>query len=473
MEDTCRMDSLEDWVPIKPNLFKMDGELSKRYIFMISWNDLNRKVAITCRLRNRVASDLEDNDSRSRLFSFSEIKAIHGILCLVHPSLSPHLPPLPDEPRSLWAYLGYMGPDYDFDEICYQLEGYFVVALEICKEHLLMTTLFEEPDTKEYFDNMSELRRQNLEDEVGKCEDRLKNVIFLRTNSSTMCDMKEVYRNEDDAVLKLHESLAILYNYQQQPFLDLRAISRNKVAEAKEHLENSNLGERVKKQYAVYFSEWQGHLEQAMGNIQQLYIKYYTTTCQIYQDMLSRMLEDKKLYGKTAFELIGAERLLRIQEELSAEKLHLLNSEKKLLILEKDKVLEEIASLDETPNIQKQLEYFETKVFEWQIKIYQQQMNILDEEEKICQTKMESIKKNLKNKEDEIVFYDAVEDSSQLSPDEDEDHMSPFNCNTDLNNVRRKLTTINKRRANLRNKKTAIERRRCFATTWLSFSQII
>jgi hypothetical protein len=38
------------------------------------------------------------------------------------------------------------------------------------------------------------------------------------------------------------------------------------------------------------------------------------------------------------------------------------------------------------------------------------------------------------DKEDEIVFYDAVEDSSQLSPDEDEDHMSPFNCNTDLNN---------------------------------------
>jgi hypothetical protein len=35
-------------------------------------------------------------------------------------------------------------------------------SLEICKEHLLMTTLFEEPDTKEYFDNMSELRRQNL-----------------------------------------------------------------------------------------------------------------------------------------------------------------------------------------------------------------------------------------------------------------------------------------------------------------------
>lgn len=51
------------------------------------------------------------------------------------------------------------------------------------------------------------------------------------------------------------------------------------------------------------------------------------------------------------------------------------------------------------------------------------------------------------------MFYDAVEDSSQLSPDEDEDHMSPFNSNTDLNNVRRKLTSINKRRANLRNKK--------------------
>lgn len=28
--------------------------------------------------------------------------------------------------------------------------------------------------------------------------------------------------------------------------------------------------------------------------------------------MLSRMLEDKKSYGKTAFELIGSERLLRL-----------------------------------------------------------------------------------------------------------------------------------------------------------------
>jgi hypothetical protein len=55
------LDSLEDWVPIKPNLFKMDGELSKRYIFMISWNDLNRKVAITCRLRNQQSIPLTDN----------------------------------------------------------------------------------------------------------------------------------------------------------------------------------------------------------------------------------------------------------------------------------------------------------------------------------------------------------------------------------------------------------------------------
>lgn len=459
MEDTCRMDSLEDWVPVKPNLFNTDGEPTKRFIFMISWNDVTRKVAITCRQRNRVASDLEDGQSRSGLFSFSEIKAIHEILCLIHPSLSPYIPYLPDEPRSLWAYIGYVGQCYDYDGICDQLENYFAMALEICKEHLLMTTLFEEPDTKEYFDNMSELRRQNLEDEVKKCEERLKNVIFLRTNASTMCDMKEVYINEDDAVHKLHESLAVLYNYQQQPFLDLRAISRSKVSEAKEQLENSDLGDRIKRQYAALFSEWQGNLEQAMENIQQLYIKYYTTTCQIYQAMLSRMLEDKKLYGKTAFELIGSGRLLRIQEELSTEKLHLLNSEKKLLVLEKDKVLEEIASLDETPNIQKQLEYLETRVFEWQIKIYQQQMNILDEEEKICQTKMEAIKKNLKAKEDEIVFYDAVEDSSQLSPDE-EDVVSPFNCDSGLNNVRKKLTVINKRRANLRNKKSAIERQR-------------
>lgn len=283
MEDTCQMDSLEDWVPVKPGLFNTDAESSKRFIFMVSWNDVYRKVAITCRQHNRVASDKEDSESRSGMFSFSELKAIHDILCLIQPSLLSYLPPLPDEPRSLWAYLGYTGPDYDYEEICCQLEKYFVRALEICKEHLLMTTLFEEPDTREYFDNMSELRRQNLEDEVLKCEERLKNVIFLRTNASNMHDMKDVYESEDDAVMKLHECLAVLYNYQQQPFLDLRAISRYKVAEAKEQLENSDLGERFKRQYATIFSEWQTQLEQAMENIQQLYIKYYSTSCQIYQ----------------------------------------------------------------------------------------------------------------------------------------------------------------------------------------------
>lgn len=285
MEDTCRMDSLEDWVPVKSNLFQTENQSVKRYIFMVSWNSVNRKVAVTCRQHNRVASDVEDSESRTGLFSFSELKAVHQIMCLVCPSLQPYLPPLPDEPNTLWAYIGYNGPDYDYDGICYQLERYLVTALEICKEHLLMTTLFDEPDTNEYFDNMSELRQQSLEDKVKKCEDRLKNVIFLRTNASNMLDMKDVYRNEDEAVMKLNESLAALYNFQQQPFLDLQAIARNKVAEAKEQLENSNLGNRIKKHYAKVFSEWQEQLEQAMGNIQQLYINYYTTTCQIYQGM--------------------------------------------------------------------------------------------------------------------------------------------------------------------------------------------
>lgn len=460
MEDTCRMDSLEDWVPIKSDLFQIESQAVKKFIFMASWNDVNRKVAVTCRQHNRVASDVEDSQSRTGLFSFNELKAIHQILCLVCPSLQPYLPLLPDEPNTLWAYLGYNGPDFDYDDICYELEQYLRTALEICKEQLLMTTLFDEPDRNEYFDNMSELRHQSLEDEVKKCEDRLKNVIFLRKNASNMQDMKDVYRSEDEAVIKLNESLAALYNFQQQPFLDLQAISRNKVAEAKEQLENSDLGERIKREYAKMFSEWQEQLEQAMGNIQQLYISYYSTTCQMYQAMLHRMMEDKKCYGKTAFELIGSERLYRIQEDLSAEKLHLLHSEKKLFVLEKDKVLEEIASLDESPNLQQQLEQLEAKAYEWQIKIFLQQMKILDEEEKICQTKMEVIKKSLKAKEDEIVFYDAVEDSSELSPDEDNEEISPLNSNSDLNSVRNKLTLINKRRAKLRNKKSAIERQR-------------
>lgn len=277
-----RLDSLEGWVAVKEAPFK-DTVQPPRLIFLVSWNDIERKVSLTCRLRSRVVSDAAEHHVRTGLFTFQEIQGIHEVLCLVQPSLAPYLPELPEEPRGLWSYMSSPETPEDVDTVCRMLEDYFPTALELCKEKLLMSTLFEEHSSDDYFENMSEFKKQIYEEAICNSWDRLNNVLFLRHNSSNMRDMQEVYELEDEAINGLMMSLSEMYNYQLQPFLDLREIAYGKVREAKQQLQNPNIGERVKKSYAAMFTEWQGQYEQALDSIQELYVKYYTQTCDIYK----------------------------------------------------------------------------------------------------------------------------------------------------------------------------------------------
>jgi len=231
------------------------------------------------RLHNRVVSDTAEHHGRSGLFSFRELQAIHDLLCLIHPSLSPYLPEFPEELWGIWAYVSYEETPANIDYICEQLQnGYFPMALEICKEQLLMSTLFEEHSDEEYFENISELRRQGYDYNIKLAEEELKNVLFERENASNMAEMEDIYKREDEAVFKLNIALAELFNYLQQPFLDLREVSCLKVRESKAEIQNPDNGERVRREFGAQLTEWQAQYEQALDTIQDNYIKYYTKT---------------------------------------------------------------------------------------------------------------------------------------------------------------------------------------------------
>ena len=282
-------DSLEGWVAIKENPFS-DNVMPPRLTFHVCWNNLGRKVAVTCRQRSRVASDTEEHLVRTGLFSFEELRCIHELLSLVHPSLGPYLPVLPEEPRGLWAFVSYQETPENIDEICQQLGNYFPIALDTCKEKLLMSTLFEENSVQEYFENISELRRQGYDQLISIAEEELKNVVFERENASNMSELGDIYAREDRAVFKLNVALAELYNYQIQPFLDLREVAVCKVKEAKFGIQDPNVGDRVKREYAERLSEWQQHYEEALDRIQDIYMKYYSKTKSIYTGMFYKLL---------------------------------------------------------------------------------------------------------------------------------------------------------------------------------------
>ena len=219
-----RLDSLDGWVAVKENPFK-DETTPPRLVFLVSWHDCEHKIAVTCRTRSRVARDTEDCSSRSAAFTMQELKAIHEMLALVHPQLMDYFPHLPDQPKGVWAIFYSPKMPKNIDHICQGLEQYFTLALETCKETLLMAMLFEEPDTREYFESMGELKKQGLLEEIKKAEEELRNVGFEREQCTTMSDVAETYSREDVTVNKLLDALAHFYNWELQPFLDLREVS--------------------------------------------------------------------------------------------------------------------------------------------------------------------------------------------------------------------------------------------------------
>lgn len=281
-----QLDSLEGWVSVKQNPF-VDNLLPPKLNFLIAWNELEQKVAVTCREHARVVSDKAEYHGRSGLFSFQEIRGAHEMLCLIHPSLGMCLPELPAESWGLWSFFSPPQTPENIDDICEQLENYFKIALEVCKEKLLMSVLFEEHSPEDYFENISELRRRGKEEAVANYQEELTTVIkVFRDGAVTMEDMKEAYKLEDEAVFKLNIALAELYNYQLQPFLDMRELAVSKLREARGQLQNPDLGDRRKREYADMFTEWQSHYEQALDTVQDVYISYYKTTSGILKGII-------------------------------------------------------------------------------------------------------------------------------------------------------------------------------------------
>ena len=303
--DQC--DSLEDWVSIKENPFEDDSPKIKMD-FQIAWNEQDFKIAITCHKRVRVEPG-QERQTWTGLFTFIELKSIHEQLALVHPSLGPYFPELPTELHGIWAYISSANPPSE--HICEELHRYLQIALDLCGDKLLISTFFEEHCFEEYFEKISELRRRGFDDAVHHAEDELQNVLFLRSGSINMLDMMEVYGLEDKSTFKWNIALAELYNYLIQPFLDMRELAFAKLREAKGGLENPNLGERRKTEYATMFSEWQDNYVHALDRIQELYLEYYGKTLEMQSSVKGRMLEDKERFGKKAFEIATQERLNR------------------------------------------------------------------------------------------------------------------------------------------------------------------
>ena len=87
--------SLDDWVAVKRDIFLNEGDFtfgdSSKIKFLVAYNSIEQKLAITCIQGSRKASDIKPK-SMACCISVQSLRAIHNQLKIVHPILDAHFP---------------------------------------------------------------------------------------------------------------------------------------------------------------------------------------------------------------------------------------------------------------------------------------------------------------------------------------------------------------------------------------------
>uniref|UniRef100_A0A8D0FNB8 JMY n=1 Tax=Strix occidentalis caurina TaxID=311401 RepID=A0A8D0FNB8_STROC len=200
---------------------------SQKFVFIVAWNEIEGKFAITC--HNRTAQRQRSGSRELRrggpcswagLFSFQDLRAVHQQLCSVNSELEPYLPAFPEEPSGMWTVL-FGAPELseqEMDALCSRLQVYLVHSLDTCGWKILSQVLFTETDDpEEYYESLSELRQKGYEEVLQRLLEKHK-------NTESMVELLELYQMEDEAYSSLAEATTELYQYLLQPFRDMREL---------------------------------------------------------------------------------------------------------------------------------------------------------------------------------------------------------------------------------------------------------
>ncbi|XP_053303965.1 junction-mediating and -regulatory protein isoform X2 [Spea bombifrons] len=449
-------DTLEsDWVAVRPNVFEEKGR--QKFVFIVAWNEVEGKFAITCHNRtaqrqrtgdrgasqsparhprgspdsspskrdkpqaaspakapgepSREEQQQEEDCSWAGLFSFQDLRAVHQQLCSVNCELEPCLPAFPEEPSGMWSVLfgaPEMGEE-EVEELCCHLQRYLGHALDTCGWKILSQVLFaESDDPEEYYESLSELRHKGYEEVLQRARRRLQELVEKHKNTESMMELLALYQMEDEAYGGLVEATTEMYQYLLQPFRDMRELATLRRQRIKISIENDYLGPRRIESLKKEDADWQKKAHAAVLSIQDLTVKYFEITAKAQKAVLDRMRADQKKFGRTAW-AAAVERMEKLQYGVSKETLQLMRAKEICLEQKKHTLKEEMQGLQGGPEAIPVLDQLEADYYAHQLQLYEVQFEILKCEELLLTAQLESIKRQISERTDEVVYYDTYE----------------------------------------------------------------
>uniref|UniRef100_A0A672THR3 WH2 domain-containing protein n=1 Tax=Strigops habroptila TaxID=2489341 RepID=A0A672THR3_STRHB len=457
-----------DWVAVRPHAFQEREK--QKFVFIMAWNEIEGKFAIACHNRkaqwprqlggqSRPQEPVGEECSWAGLFSFQDLRAVHQQLCLVNSELEPYLPAFPEESSGVWMVL-FSAPELseqEMDALCYKLQVYLLHSLDICGWKILSQVLFTETDDpEEYYESLSELRRKGYE-EVLQWASLFLKLLEKHKNMESMVELLELYQMEDEACSSLVEATRELYQYLLQPFRDMRELAMLRRQQIKISVENDFLGPRRIESLQKEDADWQRKAHMAVLSIQDLTVKYFEITSKAQKD--SEQPSDQKKFGKAAW-AAAVERMEKLQYEVSKETLQLMRA-KEICLEQKKHALKEESLKGGTEAIV-HLDPLEADYYDIQLQLYEVQFEILKCEELLVTTQLESMRRLMSEKRDEVVYYDTYESMEAMLEKEDM-ATSVYLQKEELQKLQQKICQLEARhgrisakKAYLRNKKVLL-----------------
>ncbi|KAM6229828.1 junction-mediating and -regulatory protein isoform 1-T1 [Porphyrio hochstetteri] len=362
-----------------------------------------------------------DECSWAGLFSFQDLRAIHQQLCSVNSELEPYLPAFPEEPSGMWTVL-FGAPELseqEMDSLCYKLQVYLVHSLDTCGWKILSQVLFTETDDpEEYYESLSELRQKGYEEVLQRARRRIQELLEKHKNTESMVELLELYQMEDEAYSSLAEATTELYQYLLQPFRDMRELAMLRRQQIKISIENDYLGPRRIESLQKEDADWQRKAHMAVLSIQDLTVKYFEITAKTQKAVYDRMRADQKKFGKAAW-AAAVERMEKLQYAVSKETLQLMRAKEICLEQRKHALKEEMQSLKGGTEAIAHLDQLEADYYDLQLQLYEVQFEILKYEELLLTAQLESIRRLMSEKRDEVVYYDTYESMEAMLEKED------------------------------------------------------
>ncbi|MEE6503228.1 hypothetical protein FKM82_004774 [Ascaphus truei] len=480
-----RMDSLEGWVAVRTHVFE-DPD-NPKLGFLVAWNRVENKFAVTCHNRTlqrrrkqgegepgeqggesgEQAGEPGEQSSWAGLYSVPDLQHLHRQFSSVSSQLEPCFPPgmpCPPPAGSLWTLL-FPGarcweeaPGVELDSVCRALEGYLGTALEVCGRRILLDGLFprELPrDTDEYFENMHEFRRKSLEGQVTRAKEALRQIIHQHKNADKMVSLLKLYEEEDETYMELVTVATQFYQYLLQPFRDMRELAVLYKLDILKSLEMNEFGPKRIEELRKEADKWNARADQAVFSIQDVTVNYFKETAKALAAMHKQMELDARRFGQTTW-ATALPRLEKLKSMLAKETLQHMRTKELCLKQKRAETKRNMRDVTDTEKAMVVVEELELQYYETQRELYNVQFEILKYEEMLLITELNTLRRQIKDHQEEVVYYDTLEDPQELQASE----QSPHNLGSSVTSLHGKAQQLESkrgaictRRALLRNKK--------------------